>query len=608
MRHRSAAAATLALGMLLFWSCEPGKPNQPPDTGDNHSPTARINGPETAREGATVGFSALESTDPDPADTLDYTWFPGDGRTFTGTQLGGTTRQWSYADNGVYTVTVIVTDRAGAADTASTSVTIVNTPPYVAHIWTPTQQAVGFSAPFQVSVSDSGGGDTFSMTIAWGDGTSDSVASPREAIVKHSYAQPGSYTVRVTVRDDDGGVGSGTAERPAIVFDPSERKFVAGYEVFDLGTLGGSWARPSDINDRGQIVGMSVTAAVDTHAFVWQNGLIRDLGTLGNASSAAHRINNDGLIAGGVWTGFNAYGLPKSVPATWVATSGAGQTLGTQWPITAAAINESGEIAWFTSGYEFGFGWFSRGGTWQQMGSLLGGEPPPSTPNAINERGQVVGMSPAAGETVTPDEHAFLWEDGTMRDLGLLGLRPCRSSPDKRCGTATATGINENGQIAGWSTAADGFMHAVLWANGTIKDLWTEPDSSTGNRWRRWAFINDAGQIAGSGNGEGFFWSGGSVRSLGSLGGGGTVVADLNEAGAVAGTSMTANGEQHGFVWTAERGMIDLGTGPAGFGCAWVVGISFGGDIVGYAAPTDPYTGCGYHGQQTRAVMWRRSP
>lgn len=239
------------------------------------------------------------------------------------------------------------------------------------------------------------------------------------------------------------------------------------------------------------------------------------------------------------------------------------------------------------------------------MGSLLAGDPPPSTPNAINERGQIVGNSPAVGETVIPDQHAFLWEDGTMRDLGLLGLRPCSDSPDRKCGNATATGINESVQIAGWSSAADGSMHAVLWENGTIKDLWMEPDSSTWTRWDRWSVINDAGQVAGSGNGEAFFWSAGSVQSLGSLGGGGTVVVDMNEAGAVAGTSMTASGEQHAFVWTAERGMVDLGTGPAGFGCAWVVGISFGGDIAGYTAPENPYAGCGY-GQETRTVMWRK--
>ena len=99
--------------------------------------------------------------------------------------------------------------------------------------------------------------------------------------------------------------------------------------------------------------------------------------------------------------------------------------------------------------------------------------------------------------------------------------------------------------------------------------------------------------------------AGGRV-SLGSLGGGGTVVVDMNESAVVTGTSLTASGEQHAFVWTAARGMVDLGTGPAGFRCAWVVGISFGGDIVGYTAQEGPSVHCASP-SQTRAVLWRKT-
>ena len=66
----------------------------------------------------------------------------------------------------------------------------------------------------------------------------------------------------------------------------------------DLGTLGGWSSAAVAINDRGQIVGTSVTKTKNgdgdpvSHAFLWQNGKMRDLGTLGGWSSAAVAIND----------------------------------------------------------------------------------------------------------------------------------------------------------------------------------------------------------------------------------------------------------------------------------------------------------------------------
>ena len=54
------------------------------------------------------------------------------------------------------------------------------------------------------------------------------------------------------------------------------------YRVIDLGTLGGTFSEAFGINNKGQVQGFS-TLPRDTavHAFVWQNGVMTDLGTLG---------------------------------------------------------------------------------------------------------------------------------------------------------------------------------------------------------------------------------------------------------------------------------------------------------------------------------------
>ena len=111
------------------------------------------------------------------------------------------------------------------------------------------------------------------------------------------------------------------------------------------------------------------------------------------------------------------------------------------------------------------------------LGGLL------SVAYGINNSGQIVGYS----LTAQGQEHAFLDSDGSMRDLGTLG------------GTRSeAFSVNERGQIVGSSSvAADVAFHGFLYSDGSMTDLNSLVDESgAGYLIHTGTSINNAGQIA----------------------------------------------------------------------------------------------------------------
>ncbi len=337
------------------------------------------------------------------------------------------------------------------------------------------------------------------------------------------------------------------------------------YSVTDLGALGGDWSWVTGINGRGQVIGYSYTRASDPqrpdlqwdtrHAFLWESGVLQDLGTLGGAFSHARAINDAGQIVGQSETGSFAQ-------HAFLWENGAMQDLGGGFS-DAVAINAVGDVVG-----QVGFGGALHAALWQNgtlrdLGTLGGLS---SEASAINARGQVAGNS--AYTTGSGAVHAFLWENGSMQDLGTLGGD-----------LSAAVAMNDSGQVVGYSRAASGATHAFLWASGAMHDLGT-----LGGAASRADAINNRGQVVGTissaaGPAHAFLWQNGTMQDLGDLGGASSFAVAITDGGQVVGYTVTS-GVAHGFVWVngAKR---DLGALGGAFSNPSAVNTR--GQVVGYA-------------------------
>lgn len=160
-------------------------------------------GPDVStKEGTAVTFAGTASGGVAP---LSYLWNFGDGST----AQGSLTPAHAFADNGTYTVTLSVTDANGVTCQDTALVTVANVAPTVD---AGADATVGQGGTFSGAGSFiDPGADTWTATVAYGDGTAAQtlVLSPSKTFsLSHAYSASGTYTVTVTVRDDDGAVGS----------------------------------------------------------------------------------------------------------------------------------------------------------------------------------------------------------------------------------------------------------------------------------------------------------------------------------------------------------------------------------------------------------------
>ncbi len=282
------------------------------------------------------------------------------------------------------------------------------------------------------------------------------------------------------------------------------------------------------INDQGQVVGASLTATPDpfadspidgmcespnaydatpptfavcsiffpgtteTHAFVWQNGFMRDLHTLGGPDSNAFINNDNGEVAGWSFTSFVANastGVPTMDPFYWSPEDGKMTDLGGLGGTLGAVvwINNRGQIAGVsnTAGdvTTHPFIWSKSEGMQDLfLHGGLGGNF--GHPDWLNDAGEVVGFAFISGNQVG---HAFLWKDGVMTDLGTLYGDP----------QSEGFSINVHGQVAGGTYDLNGNdLNGFLWENGgPMADLNTLVVPGTSMHVTTGVVINDRGEI-----------------------------------------------------------------------------------------------------------------
>jgi PKD repeat protein len=161
--------------------------------------------PASGREGSPVTFNASAS-DPDGT-MLTWLWNFGDGQTSTDAQP-----RHSYADEGVYQVSVLVTDVDEGAVSATSQATVANVPPSVS-AGAGINMLSGGTFTLSGSFSDPGVNDApWTYAVSWGDGrTASDVTSVQGAITPSAlYLPAGSYIVRLRVTDADGDAGEAT--------------------------------------------------------------------------------------------------------------------------------------------------------------------------------------------------------------------------------------------------------------------------------------------------------------------------------------------------------------------------------------------------------------
>ena len=236
--------------------------------------------------------------------------------------------------------------------------------------------------------------------------------------------------------------------------------------------------------------------------FVWQWGEMTALPTLGGYNGYAAGVNNWGQVVG--WAENKTHDSTCTFPQVlqfeaviWGPEPGQLQQL---TPLhgdpdsAATAINDRGQVVGISGICGTSIGEFSarhallwEGGTPINLGNFGGGAW--NTPTAINDRGQVVGFADLPGD-----------QDGALNPIAFIWTKENKIQkllPFPGDANSLAWGINARGQAVGQSIDAHGNSRAVLWQDGVPIDLNARISADSPLYLTLANDINDRGEIAG---------------------------------------------------------------------------------------------------------------